>query len=52
VSELIKKDIIALIFDFDDTLTPDSTTQLLRSYGIDTSKFWQQDVASPYRAGV
>ena len=26
---------IAVIFDFDDTLLPDSTTQLLRKYKID-----------------
>jgi|SRR5271157_2992811 len=33
-------DVIALIFDFDDTLAPDSTVALLASRGIDTSKFW------------
>lgn len=37
-------DIIALVFDFDDTLTPDSTTKLLREHGIDTDVFWSQDV--------
>lgn len=32
--------VIALIFDFDDTLVPDSTTALLRHHGIDTEDFW------------
>lgn len=32
--------VIAVIFDFDDTLVPDSTTKLLRDHGIDTDKFW------------
>ena len=30
---------IALIFDFDDTLTDDSTTRLLRAHGIDVDDF-------------
>ena len=33
-------EIIALVFDFDDTLAPDSTTKLLATHGIDTEKFW------------
>jgi haloacid dehalogenase-like hydrolase len=33
-------EIVALVFDFDDTLLPDSTTMLLKSHGIDTDKFW------------
>ena len=35
------KHTIALIFDFDDTLVPDSTTALLASRGIDTEDFWK-----------
>lgn len=35
---------IAVIFDFDDTLTPDSTTRFLASRGIDTRSFWQNEV--------
>ncbi len=35
---------IAVIFDFDDTLIPDSTTAFLASRGINTQKFWQDDV--------
>ena len=31
---------IAIIFDFDDTIVPDSTTQLLQSKGIDVDEFW------------
>src|SRR5437016_2677501 len=31
---------IALIFDFDDTLLPDSTSELLRQHGLDPEKFW------------
>jgi hypothetical protein len=33
-------DIVAVIFDFDDTLIPDSTTMLLKCHGIDTDDFW------------
>lgn len=34
---------IALIFDFDDTLTPDSTTSFLKFRGVDIVKFWDND---------
>jgi phosphoserine phosphatase len=37
---------IALIFDFDDTLTDDSTTQLLEHFGIDAKDFWQSKAKS------
>jgi hypothetical protein len=37
-------DIVALIFDFDDTLAPDSTTRLLEKHGIAVSDFWNRDV--------
>ena len=37
-------DVIALIFDFDDTLVPDSTTKLLEEHGIDPQAFWNNDV--------
>lgn len=37
-------EILAVIFDFDDTLAPDSTTRLLESYGYDTDTFWKKDV--------
>jgi phosphoserine phosphatase len=35
---------IALIFDFDDTLTPDSTTAFLENLGVDAQKFWKDTV--------
>ena len=35
------QNVIAVIFDFDDTLTDDSTTQLLDAHGVDTSEFWK-----------
>lgn len=35
------QNIIAVVFDFDDTLTDDSTSALLRNAGIDVSEFWQ-----------
>lgn len=38
------QNIIAVIFDFDDTLTDDSTTRLLQKFGIDPAEFWQKKV--------
>ena len=35
---------IALIFDFDDTLMPDSTTELIKQHGIDPEEFWGSTV--------
>lgn len=32
--------VVAAIFDFDDTLLPDSTSALLRRHGIDDREFW------------
>lgn len=43
--------VIALVFDFDDTLTDDSTTQLLRKHGVDADEFWGQKVAARVLAG-
>jgi hypothetical protein len=37
-------DVIALIFDFDDTLAPDSTSGFLGSIGVDTTRFWKEQV--------
>jgi hypothetical protein len=34
----LARNIIAVVCDFDDTLTDDSTTQLLRKYGIDPNE--------------
>lgn len=33
---------IALIFDFDDTLAPDTTSQLLSHMGLDVQGFWRE----------
>ncbi len=35
---------VALIFDFDDTLAPDTTSSLLNSVGVDVKRFWNDDV--------
>jgi phosphoserine phosphatase len=32
--------VVAVIFDFDDTLLPDSTSALLRHHGVDEKEFW------------
>ncbi len=37
-------DVIALVFDFDDTLAPDSTSGFLESIGVDTHDFWTRRV--------
>ena len=35
---------IAVVFDFDDTLMPDSTTELIKEHGIDAEEFWGKTV--------
>ncbi len=37
---------IAIVFDFDDTLAPDTTSGLIQSLGVDPDRFWAKDVAS------
>lgn len=37
-------DIIAIVFDFDDTLAPDSTSGFLERCGIDVPRFWKEEV--------
>ncbi|HZR84963.1 MAG TPA: HAD family hydrolase [Candidatus Binatia bacterium] len=37
----MQSDILAVIFDYDDTLVPDSTTKLLRAHDVDADKFWK-----------
>jgi hypothetical protein len=44
-------DIIAVVFDFDDTLVPDSTTKLLSHHGIDTADFWGVQARELIRQG-
>lgn len=36
--------VIAVVFDFDDTLAPDSTSGFLASLGVDVPAFWRQHV--------
>src|SRR4030067_431064 len=42
---------IAVIFDFDDTLVPDSTTLLLEKHDINSKQFWKEDVKKLISAG-
>jgi len=35
---------IAIVFDFDDTLAPDSTSGFLNHCGIDVPRFWKEEV--------
>jgi phosphoserine phosphatase len=42
---------IAVVFDFDDTLTDDSTTKLLESRGIDARDFWRNKMEALTSAG-
>src|ERR1700682_1437926 len=35
--------VIAVVFDFDDTLTNDSTSALLKKHGYDPEKLWRKD---------
>ncbi len=43
--------IIAVVFDFDDTLARDSTTDFLASLGVDTGSFWGTENARLIEAG-
>jgi phosphoserine phosphatase len=42
----LSSDHIAVIFDYDNTLVPDSVTKLLTIHKIDPKKFWLQEVRS------
>jgi hypothetical protein len=37
-------DTIAVVFDFDDTLAPDSTSSLLAELGVNVKQFWASEV--------
>ncbi|MER1967286.1 HAD family hydrolase [Castellaniella sp. GW247-6E4] len=37
-------DVVALVFDFDDTLAPDSTSGFLEDIGVDAASFWKNEV--------
>ena len=43
--------ILAIIFDFDDTLAPDSTTSFLQEKGIDIEVFWNYRVKTMIEQG-
>ncbi|MFZ1007133.1 MAG: HAD family hydrolase [Candidatus Sulfotelmatobacter sp.] len=42
MSDITVTDIMAVVFDFDDTLMPDTTTALLSKHGIRPEEFWPQ----------
>ena len=42
---------MAIVFDFDGTLAPDSTTAFLRHLGVDVARFWNERVEPKVRAG-
>lgn len=42
---------LAVVFDFDDTLVPDSTSMFLESKGYDTETFWRNQVDPMVRQG-
>ena len=44
-------EIIAIIFDFDDTLAPESTSGYLARCGIDAPGFWEEEVRPLIEAG-
>ena len=45
------EEVIALIFDFDDTLIPDSTSLFLEEYSLKPEEFWNHEVTSLVNAG-
>jgi FMN phosphatase YigB (HAD superfamily) len=45
------QNVIAVVFDFDDTLAPDSTSGFLHDAGVDTRRFWQERVRPLMEAG-
>lgn len=42
---------IGVVFDFDDTLAPDSTTHLLQEYDIDPDEFWNEQFRNRVQNG-
>jgi phosphoserine phosphatase len=50
-SESLPSNVIALVFDFDDTLVPDSTSKFLDLKGIPSANFWKKDVKALVRSG-
>jgi len=50
-SENLPSNVIALVFDFDDTLVPDSTSKFLDLKGIPSKNFWKKDAKALVRSG-
>ena len=48
---MIMQNIVAVIFDFDGTLAPDSTSSFLESIGIDVPHFWNEEVEPLLNSG-
>jgi len=48
----VQKQTLALVFDFDETLVPDSTSLFLASKGIKPNDFWQKQVKALIDDGV
>lgn len=42
---------VAIVFDFDDTLAPDSTSAFLKSVGVDIDSFWKEEVGGLLKDG-
>jgi hypothetical protein len=42
MSQITETDLVAVVFDFDDTLMSDSTTKFLEAYGVDSKAFWSE----------
>jgi len=47
-----KAAVLALVFDFDETLVPDSTSKLLPSRSVDPRDPWTKDVRRRLEQGV
>ncbi len=41
---MLTQNTIAIVFDFDDTLAPDSTSSFLEQHGVDVESFWSKQV--------
>ena len=46
-----KPAVLAVVFDFDETLVPDSTSKLLQSRGVDPHEFWTEHVRQRLEQG-
>ncbi len=51
VADVTATDIVAVIFDFDDTLAPDTTTALIEKFGLNPEHFWRRDAQALIEQG-